>query len=166
MADVEQDEELVCPACGLRHPPAERFCWHCGTPLVHGEGVAEEPLGELRRRARKIKPQYSEGAPVRVVGARNLTEADFIQGLLLEEGIPSMQRRARGFDVPDFLAAGPRDILVPASGERAAHEVLLQSELISAVAPARTAGMDPPWRVLAWLLGGLAILGLIVLLHP
>ncbi len=39
-----------------------------------------------------------------------------IQGLLLEEGIPSLVRRSGGFDVPDFLAAGPRDIVVAASG--------------------------------------------------
>ncbi len=89
-----------------------------------GAGGVPQPLGELWQRARRIKPQYSEGALVRVVGARNLTEADFIQNLLLEEGIPSMQRRARGFDVPDFLAAGPRDILVPASGVPAARDAL------------------------------------------
>lgn len=64
---------------------------------------------------------------MRVAGARNQPEAEFIRGLLLEEGIPSLQRRARGFDVPDFLAAGPRDILVPASGARAAREALLLS---------------------------------------
>ena len=34
--------------------------------------------------------------------------------MLLEEGIPSLLRRSGGFDVPDFLAAGPRDVLVPA----------------------------------------------------
>jgi hypothetical protein len=44
--------------------------------------------------------------------------------MLLEEGIPSMQRRSGGFDVPDFLAAGPRDILVPESGAEAAREAL------------------------------------------
>jgi hypothetical protein len=31
--------------------------------------------------------------------------------------------------VPDFLAAGPRDILVPESGAAAAHDVLQQSDL-------------------------------------
>jgi hypothetical protein len=36
-----------------------------------------------------------------------------VQGLLRAEGIPSMLRRTRGFDVPDMLAAGPRDVMVP-----------------------------------------------------
>ncbi|MGH2854865.1 MAG: hypothetical protein ACRDLF_11825, partial [Solirubrobacteraceae bacterium] len=153
-------------------PPSERFCPRCGMPLVYaaGEGGAggagsHLPLGEMWQRARRVKPQYSEGALVRVVGARNLTEADFIQNLLLEEGIPSMQRRARGFDVPDFLAAGPRDILVPASGVTAARDVLLQSELLPTGQAALPWG-PTAWRVLAGLLLGLAVLALLVWLHP
>ena len=51
-------------------------------------------------------------------------EAEFIAGLLLEEGIPSMLRRSGGSDVPDFMAAGPRDIMVPESGAQAAREAL------------------------------------------
>ena len=35
-----------------------------------------------------------------------------------------MLRRSRGVDVPDFLAAGPRDVLVPESGAEAAREAL------------------------------------------
>ena len=35
-----------------------------------------------------------------------------------------MLRRSGGFDVPDFLAAGPRDIVVPQSGALAAREAL------------------------------------------
>jgi hypothetical protein len=35
-----------------------------------------------------------------------------------------MAQRARGFDVPDFLAAGPRNILVPASAEEKARQLL------------------------------------------
>lgn len=101
---------------------------------------------------------------MKVVGARNQAEAEFIQGLLLEEGIPSMLQRTRGFDVPDFLAAGPRDVLVPQSGVPAAREMLLQSELIS---PQDTAAMSvSAWRVLAWLGAGLLLLALIALLHP
>jgi hypothetical protein len=135
-------------------------------PLVHAtgdvqEGSSEQPLDELWRRARRIKPQYSEGELVRVVGARNQTEADFIQGLLLEEGIPSLQRRARGFDVPDFLAAGPRDVLVPASGAPAARDVLLQSELIGDDQPTRP-WSGTAWRVMAFLLAGLALLAILV----
>ena len=42
-----------------------------------------------------------------------------IAGLLEGEGVPVLIRRARGFDVPDFLAAGPRELLVPAP--RAEH---------------------------------------------
>ena len=42
----------------------------------------------------------------------------------LEEGIPCMLRRSPGFDVPDMLAGGPRDVLVPASGAQAAREAL------------------------------------------
>jgi hypothetical protein len=33
-------------------------------------------------------------------------------------------RHAGGFDVPDFLAAGPRDILVPAAGAELARDLL------------------------------------------
>jgi hypothetical protein len=166
------EEALVCPSCGDSHSPSERFCLQCGMPLVYAEGAMEaeprQPLDELWQRARRIKPQYSEGALVRVVGARNLTEADFIQGLLLEEGIPSMQRRARGFDVPDFLAAGPREILVPASGVPAARDVLLQSELIADGIEGADVAMPwgpTAWRVLAGLIAAAAIVAILVWLH-
>jgi hypothetical protein len=101
-------------------------------PLVHAgareAADPERPLDELWQRARRIKPQYSEGELVWVARASNQPEAEFIRGLLLEEGIPSLQRRAPGFDVPDFLAAGPREILVPASGAAAAREALLMAQ--------------------------------------
>jgi hypothetical protein len=160
----------VCPACGRAYSASERFCPRCALPLVYGAAGAGEvepgqPLDSLWERARRIKPQYSEGELVRVVGAGNLTEADFIQGLLLEEGIPSLQRRSRGFDVPDFLAAGPRDILVPASGVPAAREVLLQSELLSDE-PDGMPWSSTAWRVMAGLLIALAVVAIVVWLHP
>jgi Putative prokaryotic signal transducing protein len=93
-------------------------------PLVHMPG-SERDTSERQRKARKIKPQYSEGRLVKVAYATNQPEAELIEALLLEEGIPSMSRRAGGFDVPDFLAAGPRDILVPESGAEAAREALV-----------------------------------------
>jgi hypothetical protein len=65
---------------------------------------------------------------IAVARAENQSEAEFIQGLLEAEGVRSVLRRSAGFDVPDFLAAGPRDVLVSASDESAARDILLQSE--------------------------------------
>ena len=118
---------LVCPACGTGGGLSERFCPRCGSPFVHAPGVSGRSSpreDEARVRARKVHPPYAEGEPVRVATAQNQPEAELIQGLLLEAGVPSLVRRSGGFDVPDFLAAGPRDILVPARGESAAREVL------------------------------------------
>jgi Putative prokaryotic signal transducing protein len=49
-------------------------------------------------------------------------EAEMIQGLLGEYGIPSMVQRT--VDNPEFLAAGPRQILVPEAVAERAREVL------------------------------------------
>ena len=92
-------------------------------PLVHVPG-SEREATERQRKARKIKPQYAEGRLVKIARANSQPESELIEALLLEEGIPSMSRRSGGFDVPDFLAAGPRDILVPESGAEAAREAL------------------------------------------
>jgi hypothetical protein len=74
----------------------------------------------------KSSPQIVDGELVKVARAQNQAEAEFVQGLLLEMGVPSILRRSPGYDVPDFLAAGPRDVLVPAWAEATAHDVLLQ----------------------------------------
>jgi hypothetical protein len=96
------------------------------------------------------------GGLVRVAVARNQAEAEFIQALLLEEGIPSMLRRTAGFDVPDFLFVGPRDVLVYEASALDAREVLLQAELISDEEPAEGFSVAP-LRLLAWILAVLAI---------
>lgn len=123
-------EPLACPSCALRYPLDERFCRKCGMPLVYvGGDPVEEPRDEAHERARKIDPRYTEGDLVRVAGGRNQAEAELIQGMLIEEGVPSILRRSAGFDVPDFLAAGPRDVLVPQAGADVAREVLLEADL-------------------------------------
>jgi hypothetical protein len=117
------EESLVCPSCSRVYPSDERFCEACGMPLVHADGATTR-ASERRQTARKIKPQYAEGRLVKVARAESQPEAEFVAGLLLEEGIPSMVRRAGGFDVAEFLAAGPREVLVPESGAEAAREAL------------------------------------------
>jgi hypothetical protein len=134
-------------------------------PLVAAGGEPlEEPLNEAHERARKIDPRYSEGPLVKVAHGSNQSEAELIQGFLLEEGIPSVLRRSPGFDVPDFLAAGPRDVLVPESGSDAAREALRQTD----PGPATTeAGWrpDPVKLVAAIVIGGAAAAALAYLLQ-
>lgn len=64
----------------------------------------------------------SSGRLVKVAYALNQMEAEMIQGLLGEHGIPSMVQRT--IDNPEFLAAGPRQILVPEAAAEDAREVL------------------------------------------
>ena len=94
-----------------------------------------------------------------MAGARNQAEGEFIQGLLLEEGVPSVLRRTAGFDVPDFLAAGPRDVLVPQSGVTTAREVLLEAELIG---PESRPSPVAPVRLLVGLLAALGVGALVI----
>jgi Putative prokaryotic signal transducing protein len=153
---------LHCPGCGSTgFDDAERFCPSCNLPLVMpGDEAREtEPVSARHERARKIKPQLTEGPLVRVAGARNQAEAEFIQGMLLEEGVPSMLRRSAGFDVPDFLAAGPRDVMVPEAALATAREVLLEGELISEQPAGRPVA---PGRLLAGLIAALVVGALVV----
>jgi hypothetical protein len=89
-------------------------------PLVNLPGPTP-PASERQLKARKIKPQYAEGELVKVARAKNQIEAEFIEGLLLEEGIPCVLSALIGGYAP---LVGTREVLVPESGAQAAREAL------------------------------------------
>ena len=168
MSGKSPSRSLSCPRCGLEHEPDERFCGACGMPLVAPGATVEPVRGEAHLRARRIASEYTHGELVRVAGGRNQAEAELIQNLLLAEGIPSIVRRSAGFDVPDYLAGGPRDVLVAESAVEAAHQMLLDTDLAPqapgperARSPLRTAAV-----VLAVVAGALLFVYLLWLAVP
>jgi hypothetical protein len=159
---------LACPRCATRYPLDERFCAECGMPLTYaGKVDVEEPATGSRARARKINPEYTRGDLRRVTTARQQPEAELIQMLLLEEGVPSTLRRSAGFDVPDLLAAGPRDVLVPESGVELARQILSESEITSSPDPrglTDAATNRPAAMLLLGLFAGAAVIAILILL--
>lgn len=67
------------------------------------------------------------GKLVKVAFARNQSEAELLQGLLLDSGVPSILKRSGGFDNPDFLAAGPHDVWVNVQHEEEAKRILAET---------------------------------------
>lgn len=67
------------------------------------------------------------GDLVKVAFARNQAEAEMLQGLLSEAGIPSVLKRSFGFDNPDFLSSGPRDVMVNAGQAQQAKNLLAET---------------------------------------
>jgi hypothetical protein len=126
--------------------------------VIPGDDTETPPPSEAAERARKIRPEFTRGELVRVAGGRNEAEAELISNLLLEEGIPSLVRRSPGADVPEFLAAGPRDVLVPESGADTARNLLHEAELLPA-------GVEPyrpnAAKLFAVVLGGGALTTLV-----
>ena len=144
----EAEGPLTCTRCAISHDGSERFCRQCGMPLVYAGTREQEPITDAHEKARKVRPQYARGDLMRVTGGRNLSDAELIQGILLDQGIPSILRRTRGFDVPDFLAAGPRDVLVPESGYERARELLRDTDMLTAEAePGSLPGIGAPARL-------------------
>lgn len=99
---------------------------------------------------------------VKVAFARTQPEAEMLQGLLSEVGIPSMLKRSAGFDNPEFLPSGPRDVYVAASLEKEAREVLAEvtiegerDEVAELEKERRLArgetGIIPPGRLAFWI---------------
>ena len=64
-----------------------------------------------------------EGPLVKVAFARHQSEAEMLQALLLQEGIPSVLNRVPGFYSVSY-APGPADVLVSAGMAPRAREVL------------------------------------------
>ncbi len=64
---------------------------------------------------------------IKVAFARNQAEAEMLQGLLSEAGIPSVLKRSFGFDNPDFLSSGPRDVMVNAGDAQRAKDLLAET---------------------------------------
>jgi hypothetical protein len=115
------------------------------------------------------------GKLVKVGFARNQAEAEMLQGLLTESGIPSILKRAGGFDNPDFLAAGPRDIWVNKEHAYEARRILEETMTdgedeaeeraeIEGEARLESRGGEPmtPGRLALWV-GGAFIVAVIII---
>ena len=114
---------------------------------------------ELGGRPSGHDPRVGERGLVQVARGGNQAEAELIQGLLRHEGVPSVLRRTAGFDVPDFIATGPRDVFVAAPHASHARQTLGES----GVNP--SAGDEPTFRSRAMpLLAGILIVGFAALL--
>lgn len=113
------------------------------------------------------------GKLVKVGFARNQAEAEMLQGLLIESGIPSILKRAGGFDNPDFLVAGPRDIWVNKEHAHEARRILEETvteseseerEELEGEARLRSTGGEPlsPGR-LALYVGGAFVVAIVII---
>lgn len=94
-----------------------------------------------------------------------------IQGLLTEAGIPSVLQRSSGFDVPEFLASGPRDVKVASDLAAKARAVLADTMVaegesaewteLEGRARLRGGGETSPARLALWV--ATAFLGALIL---
>ncbi|HEX4306763.1 MAG TPA: DUF2007 domain-containing protein [Solirubrobacterales bacterium] len=113
------------------------------------------------------------GKLIKVGFARNQAEAEMLQALLLESDIPSILKRSGGFDAPEFLAAGPRDIWVNQGHAEEARRILAETlteseseerEELEGEAHLRETGGDPisPGR-LALYVGGAFVVAIVII---
>jgi hypothetical protein len=100
---------------------------------------------------------------VKVAYTSDEAEAELLQGLLRTANVGSVVSRAPGFDVPEFLAAGPREVLVAASDVPIARDVLREVDP-GEPGPPSASGADRPSRVLAGVLIAVALVALVVCL--
>ncbi len=113
------------------------------------------------------------GKLIKVGFARNQAEAEMLQALLLESGIPSILKRSGGFDAPEFLAAGPRDIWVNQGHAEKARRILAETlteseseerEELEGEAHLRRTGGEPmsPARLALWV-GGAFVVAIVII---
>jgi hypothetical protein len=113
------------------------------------------------------------GKLIKVGFARNQAEGEMLQALLLESDIPSILKRSGGFDAPEFLAAGPRDIWVNQGHAEVARRILTETlteseseerEELEEEAHLRATGGDPvdPKRLALYVAGALVLAIIIV----
>ena len=129
-------------------------------PLVYAGFATTVPTTRTRERALKIDPARAQGEPIAVAFVRNQVEAEMAQNLLLDDGIPSLTKRSFGFDVPDYLATGPRDILVPASAAEVARD-LLRDIGVQTIDPATPGAGVPRLRIVLGVLAGSGLAALV-----
>lgn len=115
-----------------------------------------------------------DGKLIKVAFARNQVEAEMLQGLLAEAGIPSVLKRSFGFDNPDFLTSGPRDVMVSEGSAKRAREVLAETMIESEdderaeleeqrrLARGETGAVSPA-RLAFWI--GVALVGAFILVY-
>ena len=72
---------------------------------------------------------------MKVAAAPDESVALLMDGVLKDAGIPSLIKRAPGFDAPDFLSVGPRDVLVPGSLLDEAKQILEDTTGLGPYAP-------------------------------
>lgn len=96
---------------------------------------------------------------VKVAYTSDGSEAELVQGLLRTVDVGSVVRRAPGLDVPEFLAAGPREVLVAASDVPVARDVLreVKPDQPKDSEPFQQSSSDRPRRAIAVLLLGLTV---------
>ncbi|HEV7918157.1 MAG TPA: DUF2007 domain-containing protein [Solirubrobacterales bacterium] len=152
----------ICPFCGSDFQPGAVACPSCDLPLLteHSQREAVAAGTSMLMMSSRPRPEFSRGGLRRIAIASNQAEAEMVESLLRSEGIPCVVRRTAGADVPDFLAAGRRDILVPEGGVTAARD-LLQMDTPS-ITSMTTASATSPLALAAAVGAGAALVVAIV----
>jgi hypothetical protein len=152
----EEAEELTLDAAeqlGLAGGPRRGGGWRtAGREAAWAGAVLAEVLARGASRlpmppdaAAEPPPSALEGELVAVATAANQAEAELIQGRLAQAGVMSTWRRTGG-DLPALLAAGYREVLVPAGAESRARDLLAARPALSSDEPAtRAVGLERRW---------------------